>query len=951
MSSKEAKGKLFISYSHKDEKWMKELTTFLKVMKIHAHLNYWIDTDIRAGDEWYGEIETAIREADAAVLLISADFLASDFIQEEEIPRILQKREENKLKIFPLIVHHCPWDEVDWLKALQVLPKAANPLADMTKTKRNKALTDFAYEINAILKGKEKKRKKQESGGTPPRDKEIGVEVDTVDMPDTGAFFLGREKELKILDNAWVDQKTRIICFTAWGGAGKTSLVNHWLKKMEEQQYKGARKVYAKSFYSQGAEEGKQESAEGFIRELLERFGDPDPDKGTAAQQGRRLADLARNVPSLLVLDGLEPLQYPVGEAHGFDGRLKDRGIEFFLKAWIGGTGTRIGSNDNNCNGTGLVVITTRQPLGGLNRFKGVGLPIHEHGLDELDTAVGVELLRRYGVRGSDADMERAVKEYDGHALALNLLGGYLTGLEEYDGDIRRRDEIPALIGAENEQGGHARRVLAAYETRLGDTAEHDILRLMGLFDRPAPAGALEKLLEPPAIPSVTDRLVGITRKQYRWSVSKLRRARLLASANETRPGELDCHPLIREHFAHSLSDDNREGWQEAHRRLYEYFKALPEKYYPDTLEEMAPLFSAVAHGCRAGMYFDVMDNVYYKRIRREKEAYNIKKLGAFGSDLAALSHFFETPWSVPASGLLESDEGVLLCWVGFRLRALGRLREAIRPMKGGLDMMIWLREWKQASTAAENLSVLKLTLGQVIKAVNLARQAVEYADKGEDRDRQIYVRYSLADALHQAGDLKEADLWFKEAEKKEKERHSSVRFFYLLGFLQLCERLLSKGKTRGLLSRAAKLKKTANLEGNDLLGEALYYLAYGMISFKKLQRNETKQRSQVKKAFTTAVDGLRASGYQDFLVKSLLSRAAFFRLTGDFNCAATDLEEAREIAEMGDMKLFLCDYLLESARLRRSQGKSMEAQAFFRQAKALIKETGYHRRNSEVES
>jgi len=217
MMGEETKGKLFISYSHKDEKWMNLLTTYLKAMKVHAELDYWVDTDIRAGEEWYAEIETAIREADAAVMLISADFLASDFIQGKEVPKLLLERAERKMDIFPLIVRHCPWEVVDWLSALQVRPVGATPLDDMTRPKREKALTDFVEEINGILKEKkekEEKKKKQESRDRAGADENI--DVDTLDMPDTGAFFLGREKELKILDRAWEDQNIRIQILHAW---------------------------------------------------------------------------------------------------------------------------------------------------------------------------------------------------------------------------------------------------------------------------------------------------------------------------------------------------------------------------------------------------------------------------------------------------------------------------------------------------------------------------------------------------------------------------------------------------------------------------------------------------------------------------------------------------------------------------------------------------------------
>ncbi len=99
----------------------------------------------------------------------------------------------------------------------------------------------------------------------------------------------------------------------AFGGVGKTSLVNKWLLGLAEKDYRGATRVYAESFYSQGAREGGQASADTFIAAALKDFGDPDPTLGSPWDKGRRLADLMRRERTLLILDGLEPLQYPPG--------------------------------------------------------------------------------------------------------------------------------------------------------------------------------------------------------------------------------------------------------------------------------------------------------------------------------------------------------------------------------------------------------------------------------------------------------------------------------------------------------------------------------------------------------------------------------------------------------------------------------------------------------------
>jgi hypothetical protein len=100
--------KVFISYSHKDEEsWKDKVVTHLRVLEREGLLQVWDDRRIHGGDDWYPEIEKAINESRIAVLLITADFLTSDFILKEEVPRLLAKRESEGMRVIPLIVKPC----------------------------------------------------------------------------------------------------------------------------------------------------------------------------------------------------------------------------------------------------------------------------------------------------------------------------------------------------------------------------------------------------------------------------------------------------------------------------------------------------------------------------------------------------------------------------------------------------------------------------------------------------------------------------------------------------------------------------------------------------------------------------------------------------------------------------------------------------------------------------
>jgi tetratricopeptide (TPR) repeat protein len=627
----------------------------------------------------------------------------------------------------------------------------------------------------------------------------------------------------------------------------------------------------------------------------------------------------------------MEPLQYPPGEAHGFDGKLKDQGMSAFLRELAN-------------HQQGLCIITTRERVTDLEDK--AAFTVKEMGLEHLSEEAGVQLLKSLEVKGSDKDIRQAVKEYDGHALALTLLGRYIKGV--YAGDIRKKDKMPQLTN-ERIRGRHARRAMEAYERWLGESAEKDILFIIGLFDRPAEGEAIRTLKAAPPIPGVTEQLQQLSEEDWQYALTNLRSANLLAGEDPQKPDTLDCHPLVREHFGQKLREQNPDGWQEAHKRLYHYFKDLPGKELPDTLLKMEPLFAAITHGCRSGLYQEALVEVFWKRIRRKNQGYNVHKLGAFGADLAALSHFFEIPWSQPSNQLTDSDKALLLSWTAFDLRAVGRLQEAIQPMKAGLDAFVKKEDWKQSSTAASNLSELLLTLGEVNQAVAYARQSVTHADRSGEGGEKIVRRTTLADALHQAGQRKEAEKWFREAEEMQKKSQPGYPYLYSVQGFRFCDLLLGLGKYKEVMKRAEKTLEWVTKAG-WLLDISLDNLSLGRAWMMQTVKEGSGDFHRAMDYLNRAVAGLREAGNQDELPRGLFARAECYRLQNQFSNAREDLNEAQEIAELGTMKLHLVDYHLEARRACEAEGKKQEAEGHFLKAEEMIEETGYYRRKEEAE-
>ena len=125
--------------------------THLGVLQHQGLLDLWDDRRIEAGLDWYPEIQAAMDRACVAVLLVSADFLTSEFILGEEVPRLLQRRDEEGLRVFPVIVRPCAWLRVKWLARMQARPKNGRPLSAGDEYQIDADLAAIAEEIATII--------------------------------------------------------------------------------------------------------------------------------------------------------------------------------------------------------------------------------------------------------------------------------------------------------------------------------------------------------------------------------------------------------------------------------------------------------------------------------------------------------------------------------------------------------------------------------------------------------------------------------------------------------------------------------------------------------------------------------------------------------------------------------------------------------------------------------
>jgi formylglycine-generating enzyme required for sulfatase activity len=145
------KQQVFISYSHKDAQWLERLTPFLQPLARKAELRVWSDTDIKPSSLWQADIQKTLNEADAAVLLISQNFLASDYITSNELPQLLSAANQRGVRIFPVFVSSCYLERESPLLMFQGVTSPALPLNKMDDAKQDEIFVNLARSIDEIL--------------------------------------------------------------------------------------------------------------------------------------------------------------------------------------------------------------------------------------------------------------------------------------------------------------------------------------------------------------------------------------------------------------------------------------------------------------------------------------------------------------------------------------------------------------------------------------------------------------------------------------------------------------------------------------------------------------------------------------------------------------------------------------------------------------------------------
>jgi len=137
----------FVCYSHKDARWLTRLRIHLKPVERVGNIELWDDTKIRPGENWVDEIDTALSRSTVAILLVSADFLGSEFITSKELPALLQRAKQRSCRVISVIVGPCLFSEIHDLQQFQAVNSPGKPLSKLRRADSEQCLADLAKTI------------------------------------------------------------------------------------------------------------------------------------------------------------------------------------------------------------------------------------------------------------------------------------------------------------------------------------------------------------------------------------------------------------------------------------------------------------------------------------------------------------------------------------------------------------------------------------------------------------------------------------------------------------------------------------------------------------------------------------------------------------------------------------------------------------------------------------
>jgi transcriptional regulator with XRE-family HTH domain len=377
----------------------------------------------------------------------------------------------------------------------------------------------------------------------------------------------------------------------------------------------------------------------------------------------------------------------------------------------------------------------------------------------------------------------------------------------------------------------------------------------------------------------------------------------------------------------------------------------------PDSTARLVRQYLAVIHQCEAGNHSEAFQ-LYWSKVSEGGDQGSWRQRGDVEDDLAALRYFFKIPWIQPVASFPARAKATLLNWAGCNLRALGRLQEAEEAVRAGLDISLRRVRLAQEDSGTHtehalygavlgtfNLSTLSLIRGNLEQALSYSEQGVDLAVRCRQPFFECLTQTIFSNVSIQSG--KDADFYTVGPPPPGSENEVANEFLFV-GYVQrffACEILLWQHRFEEALSWVGKYLRGADF-GAD---QALDYLTSGTALLLRAEQANLSPISEAADQLNQAVRGLQALVNRHHLPRALLARAHCHLLAGELTRAHADTDTAMFEAIRSGMQLYQADCHLAYARLHLACKQMEEARSRLEAARAVIKRTGYCRRDHEV--
>jgi tetratricopeptide (TPR) repeat protein len=708
-----------------------------------------------------------------------------------------------------------------------------------------------------------------------------GVAMRWVPGPERVEHFTGRVEELARLDRWAADPQVSLIGVTAWGGAGKTALVTHWV--LQAGRRPGVRGVFGWSFY---ADPSAEHWAEGLLAWVRENLGIV----AAASRLATAVLGVLRAVPLLLVLDGLERVQEgPAGD--GF-GRLLDGTLREVL---VGVCQQPPG---------GLVLLTSRFPFADLEAFDGGRARMLE--VPPFTPAEGSALLAATGgdwlPDGQRQDLVRAV---DGHALATGVLAGLLADRPPIDDLAALRAELNEATLTDSRVG----RVLAFYADRLAEPDRY-LVAAVALFARPVTAGAV---LAVTAHEVFGSRLAGWTPAMVQAAV----RDRLGGLASWHPDGTISAHPLVRDTFRPLVLDAAGAAAETS-------LAGLPTGTVTSRADALR-MVEAIELLLDAGQWQPAHD-VHTNR-SGVPPAWLTLPAARLGQ--RAATAFVATPArrAACAAHLSRRSMSFYLNEVGLWAMNAGDLATAREYMPESVGQDREAGDMRNLSISLRNLTQCLSHLGQADLARDAAAEALTAAEATGEQEQRFQSRAFLGWLAGLTGDVAEAEQQFTAADQIQLAADPDGDHLYSLWGTLWAEWLIRTGRlrpARRLTVRNAELSREYGSNADVARCDRLL----GRID---LAAGDTAAAG---KHLATAVGVFRDGDYLTDLAVTLSDMASWCRAMGDLDAAERHLAEAIAIAASRGLVPAQSAALAARARIRAAQATATTDQSLLFQGR-----------------